>query len=123
MKDVMYRRGRGRDQDGALELRQKSRTNFIPLFDLRGDEIKDRILAALAIGPRRVSLFCEEWPARRDDLQCSAEYRQALLQLEADGKIEVLSKDGKNVCAVGSRRKLKGKPTLGEDYFVRLRMP
>jgi hypothetical protein len=58
---------------------------------------------------------------RPDDTQCEAAYRQALLELEADGKIEVLGKDGKNVTGVESRPKRKGKPTLAKEYFVRLR--
>jgi hypothetical protein len=43
------------------------------------------------------------------------------LELEATGKIEVLGKDGKNVCGAEVRPKRRGKPTLAKDYFVRLR--
>ncbi|HKR12555.1 MAG TPA: three-Cys-motif partner protein TcmP [Pyrinomonadaceae bacterium] len=64
MKDVMWRRGHSEEQPGALELRQSSRTNLIPMFDQRGD-IKKEILSALEQGPRKVSVFYGEWTARR----------------------------------------------------------
>ncbi len=120
MKDVMCRRGHGEDEPGGLELKQKSRTNFVPLFDTRAN-IKQEILKALRTKPLRVSVFYEEWTMRPTDLQCEAAYRQALLELEADAKIEVLGKDGKNVTEVDDRPKRKGKPTLAKDYYVRLK--
>ena len=45
MKDVMWRRGHGEDEPGGLELRQKSRTDFVPMFDRHAD-IKHEILEA-----------------------------------------------------------------------------
>lgn len=120
MKDVMWRRGHSEDQAGGLELRQKSRTNFIPMFDIRAD-IKQEILDVLEVGPLRVSVFYQEWTMRPDDMQCEAAYRQALLELEAAGKIQVLGKDGKNVSGAEVRLKRKGRPTLAKDYFVRLK--
>jgi three-Cys-motif partner protein len=120
MKDVMWRRGHCEDQAGGLELRQKGRTNFIPMFDIRAD-IKQEILEVLRDGLLRVSVFYQEWTMRPDDLQCEASYRQALLELEAAGKIEVLGKDGKNTTKAEARPKRKGKPTLAKDYFVRLK--
>lgn len=120
MKDVMWRRGHSEYQVGGLELRQKGRTNFIPMFDISAD-IKEEILEALRVRLLRVSVFYEDWTMRPDDLQCEAAYREALLALEAAGKIEVLSKDGKNVSGAESRPKRRGKPTLAKDYFVRLR--
>jgi three-Cys-motif partner protein len=119
MKDVMWRRGHGEDEPGGLELRQRSRTDFVPLFDRHAD-IKAEILNALKARPLRVSLFYEEWTKRPDDMHCEAEYRQALLELESTGQIEVLSKDGK-VVSVNMRRRPKGKATLGKDNSVRLK--
>jgi len=121
MKDVMWRRGHSEDHSGALELRQRGRANFAPLFDLESDEIKQNILTALKRGPLQVSRFYDDWVKRPDDVQCESAYRKILLELEAEGKIEVLSNDGKNVTGVESRRKFKGKPTLGKDRFVRLK--
>ncbi|MGH9966471.1 MAG: three-Cys-motif partner protein TcmP [Pyrinomonadaceae bacterium] len=120
MKDVMWRRGHGEDQAGGLELRQKGRTNFVPMFDTHAD-IKEEILGALKVEPVRVSVFYQEWTMRPTDMQCEAAYRQALLELENDGKIEVLGKDGKNVMSVDARPKRKYKPTLAKDYYVRLK--
>lgn len=120
MKDVMWRRGHSDDQAGGLELTQRGRTNFIPMFDARA-EIKEEILEALRVKPLQVSVFYHEWTMRPDDLQCEPAYRQALLELEAAGKIEVLGKDGKTVSGAEVRRKRNGKATLAKDYFVRVR--
>jgi len=120
MKDVMCRRGYGEDEPGGLELRQKGRTHFVPMFDKHAD-IKAEILGALRIKALRVSVFYDEWTMRPTDMQCEAAYRQALLELENDGKIEVLGKDGKNVKSAGGRPIRKNKPTLAKGYHVRLK--
>ena len=120
MKDVMWRRGHSEDQFGALELRQKSRTDWIPLFNLEADEIKSQILETLKRGPLRAATFYDGWVWRPNDLQCESSYRNFLLELEAAGRIEVLSNDGKMVAPADARRK-KGKPTLGRDRLVRLK--
>lgn len=120
MKDVMWQHGHGEDEAGGLELRQRSRTNFIPMFDVQADT-KQEILEALKDGPCLVSTFYEDWTVRPENRQCVASYRRALLELEADGKIEILSKDGKTVTAVERRPRRMGKATLGKDYYVRLR--
>jgi three-Cys-motif partner protein len=120
MKDVMWRRGHAEDESGGLEFRQKSRTDFVPMFDRHAD-VKAEVLTALKGSPLRVSVFYEDWTMRPSDMHCEAEYRQALLELEAGDQIEVLSKDGKNIVSVNSRRKPKGKPTLAKDYYVRLK--
>jgi three-Cys-motif partner protein len=119
MKDVMWRRGHAEDEPGGLELRQRSRTDFVPMFDRHAD-VKAEILSALKARPLRVSVFYEEWTMRPADMHCEAAYRQALLELESTGDIEVLSKDGKKVVTVNARRRPKGKPTLARDYYVRL---
>jgi three-Cys-motif partner protein len=120
MKDVMWRRGHGEDEPGGLELRQRSRADFVPLFDRHAD-IKAEILNALKARPLRVSVFYEEWTMRPDDMHCEAAYRQSLLELERTGQIEVLSKDMQQVVDVNRRRRPKGKATLGKDYSVRLK--
>jgi hypothetical protein len=53
---------------------------------------------------------------------CQPAYKQALLELEADGEIEVLDKDGCTPKPAMSRTQRKGKPTLGEGYYVRRRI-
>lgn len=114
----MWRRGHGEDEPGGLELRQKSRTDFVPMFDRHAD-IKAEILSALKARPLRVSVFYEEWTMRPTDMHCEPAYRQALLELESTGQVEVLNKEGKNVVNVNTRPKRKGKATLARDYYVR----
>jgi three-Cys-motif partner protein len=122
MKDVMWRRGHSENQAGALELRQRSRANFIPLFDLETDEIKDRILGALKKRPLPASTFYKDWVRRPDDVQCESSYRKLLLELENEGKIEILTKDGKTVTTATTRPRPKGKPTLSKERLVRLKV-
>jgi hypothetical protein len=119
MKDVMWRRGHSEYHAGGLELAQASRTNFIPLFGDRGDEAKGDILGALH-SPLKVEVFCKDWVWRPDDTLCETAYKKALLELESTGEIEILSKDGKNPAPASSRQKRNGKPTLANDYYVRL---
>jgi len=119
MKDVMWRRGHSETEVGALEFRQAGRTNFIPLFD-PSESIKQEIVGALKNGAIPVSTFYKNWVNRPEDLLCESAYRALLLEMEAASQIQVLKKDGLTVVSVDERRKIKGKPTLGEDCFVRL---
>ena len=118
MKDVMWRRGHSDEGSGGLELSQASRTNFIPLFD-RGEPVKRQILAALKNSRQPVELFFEKWVCRPEDTLCASAYKIILLELEAEGAIEVIGKDGKTPAPVDKRRKYKKKPTLGSGYYVR----
>ncbi len=120
MKDVMWRHGHSDDRAGGLVFEQASRTNFIPLFDLGGDEIKHQILSALNNAPLKVAVICDEWVCHPENMLCETAYKRALLELEAADKIEVLSKDMKNVVTAAQRPRRNQKPTLGNDYFVRL---
>ena len=119
MKEVMWNHGHSEEGEGALQLVQSARTDYVPLFDPRHD-VKQEILDALAKGPRPVNLFYSDWVVRPDDLLCQPAYRQALLQLEGSGQIEVLDKDKRTPKPAKSRKRHKGKPTLGEGYYVRL---
>jgi len=120
MKDVMWRHGHSDDRAGGLAFEQASRTNFTPLFDLGGDEVKHQILSALDNAPLKVAVICDDWVCRPDNMLCETAYKRALLELEAAGKIEVLSKDLKDVVTAAERPKRNKKPTLGNDYFLRL---
>jgi three-Cys-motif partner protein len=119
MKEVMWAHGQSQTGQGELQFVQASGTGFYPLFDPR-TPIKEEILNALASGPKRVSLFCQEWIVRPEDLQTGREYRNALLELEAANQVEVLDKGGLTLKPANKRPKRDGKPTLGEDYFVQL---
>jgi three-Cys-motif partner protein len=119
MKEVMWSRGHSETGQGDLQFVQASRTDYIPLID-PNYVVKDDILESLATGPKCVNLFYSDWVLRPDDLLCQPAYKQALLELEESGEIEVLDKDGRTPKPAKSRRQLKGKPTLGEGYHVRL---
>jgi hypothetical protein len=120
MKEVMWNYGHSEHGQGGLEFVQASRSNYIPLFDPNFD-VKEAILNELKTGSKCVNLFYDDWVFRPDDLLCQPAYKQALLELEAAGKIEVLGKDGRTPKPAEARKKHKGKPTLGEGYFIRLR--
>ena len=120
MKDVMWRRGEANDQTGGLELSQSSRTNFVPLFDNRGDTIKAMITAELKKGKRKVDLFCDDWVQRATDMIAEPAYKKALLEMEEDGVINVLAKDGVTPKPLLLRPRPKGKATLGSGHYVQL---
>lgn len=122
MKEVMWNYGQTEQGDRSLEFVQASRTNYFPLFDPSFD-VKEEILKSLSGGPQCVNLYYFDWVFRPNDLLCQPAYRQALLELEAKGKIEVLDKDGRTPKPASKRRRHKGKPTLGEGYYVRLSLP
>lgn len=122
MKDVMWRLGQTEDQEFGLEFAQASRTNFYPLFDFQGDEVKSQILKALNNGPLLVAVFCKDWVCRPNDTLCEPAYKKALLELETAGKIQVLSKTNQKIIVPATARpKKNGKATLANDYFVQLR--
>ncbi|MCI0357603.1 MAG: three-Cys-motif partner protein TcmP [Planctomycetaceae bacterium] len=120
MKDVMWRRGHSDDRKGALELAQASRTNFVPLFDFRGDVLKGSIVSELAAGRQPIERFYDELVCQPDNEQCESSYKAAILELEAEGAIQVLGKDGKTPTPAELRQKRKGKATLGRGFFLRL---
>jgi three-Cys-motif partner protein len=120
MKDVMWRRGHSEYRTGGLEFAQASRTNFLPLFDIDWETVKGDILKALEPGPLKVAVFCKDWVWRPEDELCETAYKKALLELEAEGKIEVLGKDAKNVVSAIARPKRNGMTTLANDYYLRL---
>jgi hypothetical protein len=120
MKEVMWNYGHSEHGQGGLEFVQASRSNYIPLFDPSFD-VKEQILEALQSGTKCVNLFYNDWVYRPEDLLCQPAYKQALLELETAGRIEVVDKDGQSPKPVASRKKHQGKPTLGEGYYVRIR--
>ena len=120
MKEIMWTRGASEEGEGALQFSQASRTNYFPMFDPR-QNVKDEIRSAMTKGPQPVNLFYHDLVYRPDDMLCQPAYKQALLEMEQSGEIEVLDKDGHTPKPLAKRPRPKGKPTLGEGYFVRLR--
>lgn len=119
MKDIMWPRGRTDDGPGGLEFIQASDTDIEPLMRIGWSEFKDAIVASLTEQPTRVSVFYEDWVCRPDDMYCRKAYRQALIELEEEGRIEVLGKDGSTPTPAASRRKWKGQITMPENNYVR----
>ena len=115
MKDVMWDVGRTDEGVGGLALEQASFTDAPMLFKTRWDQLKAHVLAELQAGPRRVSYFYDTLVVQPQNVHCEKAYRRALLELEGDGTICVLAKDGSGAVA-GKRRS----GTLAKDYYVRL---
>lgn len=117
MKDVMWSVGQRADGAGGLVFEQASRSpNLVSLFDFHLQEIKVSVLRELEkVGPVKVSHFSVTLVERPEDQIASKGYKQALLALEGEGKVEVLEKDGSGNLA-GRRRA----GTLGDEYYVRV---
>ncbi len=118
MKDVMAGEATG-TETGSFEFSSAAET--ASLFSPLADQARENILRQLGQGPSRVNLFTEEWILRPDDFFRERDYRNILLELEAEGSIEVLDKSGQKIASAASRPKRSGKPTLGPDYIVRRR--
>jgi three-Cys-motif partner protein len=117
MKEVMASTTTSDDGEFEFSTALESGSLFSPVLDAARNEV----LSTLARGPTQVRIFTEEWVMRPRDYLLPKDYRDLLLALELEGKIEVLDKHAAKVVTVDKRRKYQGKPTLGADYFVRLR--
>lgn len=118
MKDVMWKLGSSDEGGGGLGLVQASKRNENSLLRPNWDAFKDSIVAALRNEPLKVSTFYDTWVMRPDDRFSEPAYREALIELEAQGRIVVLDKNGVDPKPANKRRKIKGILTLGKDYFV-----
>lgn len=121
MKDIMWRRGRTVEGQGGLELVQASRGGRA-LIRPNWDGMKRRVLDVLDQGPMKAEVFYLAWAEEPDDVFSASAYRQALLELEEEGRIEVLDK----ACKKPYPMKPKGprrKGTLAKDYYIRRCLP
>ena len=118
MKDVMWSAGKTAEGKGGLEFQQASIGSMQMLFNPEWDALKSSVVKELEAGPRPVTHFYETLVARPDNRLCEAAYRAALLELERDGRIVVLAKDG--ITPAPKRKTRNGAATLGESYFVKL---
>lgn len=121
MKSVMWSVGKTEAGRGGLALMQKSIQGGHALFDPEWDALKDSILECLS-RPRLVSYFYEDLPSQAENLFCEPAYRAALLELEKEGRIKVLSPGGA-VTSASTRTRRHGEPTLGKTHTVQLREP
>jgi three-Cys-motif partner protein len=88
---------------------------FVPEAEV---EAAEAILTELGKGQRPVRLFTKQWIERPSDLFREKDYREILLQLEADGRIRVFLEDGVTPAPAHSRRRNKGKPSLAPQLRV-----
>jgi three-Cys-motif partner protein len=117
MKDVMGGAHTGEDS-GAYEFSSAAETGL--LFHPIEDGARTRILEHLGHGACKVETFTKRWICEPDDYFRGSDYKRILLELEAEGRIEVLDKQGEKPMPRTKRRiGVGGKPTLGDDYFVR----
>lgn len=119
MKDVMWAAGKTSEGKGGLLFEQASYSGTEVLFRPEWESVKASVLDELRGESRCVSYFFEELVKKPENRLCRAAYRTALLELEEEGKIVVLDKDGRSPAP--KRRLHKGSPTLGDGYHVKLR--
>lgn len=117
MKEVMASTTTGDDGEFEFSTALESGSLFSPVLDAARDEV----LSTLTRAPAQVQLFTEQWVMRPKDYLLPKDYRELLLRLEHEGKVEVLDKKAATLVPAEKRPKRQGKPTLGPDYFVRLR--
>lgn len=114
MKDVMYSEGRKADGSGGLEFAQASHTGELSLFDIQESDVEESILRTLGNRKPVIAKYILEGLVEQpDNLVSSVKYKEVLLKLESEGKIQVLAKDGSGQLA-GKRRK----GTLGVDFYI-----
>ncbi len=121
MKHVMWEAGRAEgDAEGRLELLQASAGDLRAMMRADLKELSEAILKRLADGPARIEEFYDQWVCRPTDPFTEGCYRRVLLQLEAEGRIKILDRACQNEANAATRRRRKGQPTLGKDYWATL---
>jgi three-Cys-motif partner protein len=123
MKDIMWPLGETDEGKGALELEQASISGSEPMFRPAWDDVKESVLQELRAsrgGRLQAKYFYETLSEQPDNALCRSAYRMALFELEAEGKIVVLDKNGAPTTAK-TRRPHKGKPTLSKDCVIALK--
>lgn len=125
MKHAMWKATRETIGRGSMEFRQASEDGSLVLLDADLTQMQHEILSRLSDGPAMAREFKKDWTARPSDRFTDSMYLGQLIQLEADGKIEVWDRENKARVPMQSRRKItngehKGKPTVPDDNWIRL---
>jgi len=119
MKDVMGT-ATSSEEIGAFEFLREADTAYqLGIFAPNADRARTAILKQLDVGNCKVRLFTKDWILRQHDYFRERDYKQVLLDMEQAGDIEVLDKNGVQVLPREKRPKRDGKPTLGDDYWLR----
>ncbi len=117
MKEIMWLEGKTSDQHGVrLELLQESKGQTT-LFDIDFLNFKRDLLKRYAGQVRAVKDVWDETDP--NDLFLERTYKQALVELEKEGKIQVFEdRDCKIPAPADKRRPYKGNPTLGNTKWL-----
>lgn len=108
------------ERGGLLELRQASasdQTSLIrfDLIHLREDIVTDLTDRAVQVGTWVACRVCNHRDPYSEQL-----YKRTLLELEAEGRLAVYRDQECQIpCPANSRRQPKGKPTLGDPWWIR----
>ena len=116
MKEVMWSAGQTADGNDGLELAQASYNAERSLFDIQTSDIEESILRVL--GSQRsvkAEYFLKDLVEQPENLVSSNKYKEVLLKLEYEGKIQVLHKNGSGQLA-GKRPK----GTLAPAYHLQV---
>jgi three-Cys-motif partner protein len=122
MKEVMWGLTAAGGDAGTYEfLRPDELGGQTSLFRPALDDARAAVLQELSTGDRPVSVFTKDWVMRPSDFLIEKQYKQVLLGLEAEGRIEVLDPWTRAPKPLDHRMK-GGAPTLGAKLIVR-RLP
>jgi hypothetical protein len=118
MKSVMEGVGRTAGEEyGALEMLTDRDRGQLKLFRPDIEAQKAGILERLR-DPCQVRQFTYDWVSRPEDMFSERAYKKMLLELEADGAIEVFDKEDRAPAPASRRRPRRGVATLGDDYWL-----
>lgn len=122
MKHVMWEAStkQGSEYSGLEFLNDDELGRQFTLFKHDIDNQKQKIVDTVSMSPCKVSLFKKDWVCKPNDAFSEGLYSKMLLDLEADGRILVYDRNNKEVAPVSKRRKSQGKPTIGDDYWIRV---
>lgn len=116
MKDVMWSVGKRLEGSGGLEFAQASLAKGSQLFDPQMRDIKSSILEILNNNNQvKVDYFTKILVEHPENMFSTKGYKEALVELESELKIQVLMKDGS-----GQLAKKRRAGTLADDYYLRI---
>ncbi|MBA3546174.1 MAG: three-Cys-motif partner protein TcmP [Nannocystis sp.] len=119
MKDVMWSVGKTTEGKGGLLFEQASISTMYMLFTPEWDSVKASVLRELSAGKKPMTYFYDVLTHRPENRLCGTAYRNAILELEKEGKVFVLGEDGETQTPKRPRR--NGVLTLSDRCHVTLR--
>jgi len=122
MKHVMWSTGKTSDEDyGRLDFVTASIAGGqLDLLRPDIDVKKKQILEDLLINRYRVGDYIKEQICQPSVVFSEQVYKKILVELEAAGELVVYDKENAKPVLQEKRRKINGRPTLGDPYWLRL---